>query len=361
VEGGVVIAASKPRPDPAAERLLVIDPAGGPLVDAHVRDLPSFLAPGDLLVVNDAATLPASLRSADGAIELRLFGREDEGKRWHALLFGPGDFRTPTEARPTPREVHAGETLELGAGLSARVAAVDPEEPRLVDLEFDRSGGELYRALYAAGRPVQYAHVPEPLALWDTQNRFAARPWAFEQPSAGRPLSFGVLLSLRRGGVELGWITHAAGLSSTGSERLDRRLPGRERYSVGEEAVARVRAAKARGARVVAAGTTVVRALESAALLNGGSIARVEGETTLVIGPGFRPAVVDGVLSGMHARDTTHFALLSAFAPATRLEEARAHAEREGYLEHEFGDSCLVLPHLTSARAAWKNSSRSSQ
>jgi S-adenosylmethionine:tRNA ribosyltransferase-isomerase len=336
-----VIAASKPRGDPTAERLLVVDPDGGAFVDAHVGDLPSFLEAGDLLVVNDAATLPASLRAADGTLEVRLFGRD--GARWHALLFGPGDFRTPTEARPPPRRVHVGESLELGAGLAARVARVDPEEPRVVDVEFDRTDGELYRALYAGGRPVQYAHVPEPLALWDTQNRFAARPWAFEQPSAGRPLSFGVLVSLRRKGVELGWITHAAGLSSTGSERLDRRLPGPERYSVGERAVASVHAARARGARVIAVGTTVVRALESAALAHGGEMGPADGETNLVIGPGFRPSAVDGVLSGMHARGTTHFALLSAFAPAAVLEAAHDHAEREGYLEHEFGDSCLIL------------------
>jgi S-adenosylmethionine:tRNA ribosyltransferase-isomerase len=94
---------------------------------------------------------------------------------------------------------------------------------------------------------------------------------------------------------------------------------------------------------VIAVGTTVTRALESVALTHGRLVAG-EGEATLVIGPGFRPAVVDGLFTGIHTRGTSHFALLEAFAPPALLDGAIAHAETAGYLEHEFGDSCLVLP-----------------
>src|SRR5204862_591384 len=125
---------------------------------------------------------------------------------------------------------------------------------------------------------------------------------------------------------------------------LDKRLPMAERYAVTDAAVNAIRRTKEQGGRVLAVGTTVVRALESAALEHGGRLAAAEGTTTLVIGPGFRPAVVDGILSGMHTRGTSHYSLLRAFASEALLDAALDHAEREGYLEHEFGDSCLILP-----------------
>ena len=108
-----------------------------------------------------------------------------------------------------------------------------------------------------------------------------------------------------------------------------------------EHAVQAIDCARARGGRVVAVGTTVTRALEAVALTHGRLVAG-EGEATLVLGPGFRPRIVDGLVTGMHARGTSHFALLRAFAPDALLERAALHAERAGYLEHEFGDSCLL-------------------
>jgi S-adenosylmethionine:tRNA ribosyltransferase-isomerase len=343
MEGGVVIAAARPRPEPLDERLLAIDPRTGGIRDARIRDLPSFVSKGDVVIVNDAATLPASLRAADGRFELRLLGRGESDARYDAILFGDGDFRTPTEGRPTPPKIAEGDRIALSGGLGALVTRVDSEEPRLVEVEFDRSGADFYRALYAGGRPIQYAHVPEPLDLWTVQNRFSSRPWAFESPSAGRPLTWSTLRDLKRAGVDVASITHAAGISSTGSDALDRRFPMRERYAVGPATVVSVERAKASGGRVVAVGTTVVRALESAALEHGGALEPTEGTTNLVIGPGFRPSVVDGILSGMHRRGTSHYSLLRAFAPESLLDDALAHAEAVGYLEHEFGDSCLIL------------------
>jgi S-adenosylmethionine:tRNA ribosyltransferase-isomerase len=351
MEKGVMIAASSPRAVTLDERLLVVDPHAGTFRDSHIRDFPSFFSKGDLLVVNDAATLPASLRAADGRFELRLLGRKQRSAvadsweatpRFDSILFGEGDFRTPTERRPAPPKFAVGDALELSGGLRATLTRVDDEEPRLVEIEFDRTGADFYKALYAAGRPIQYAHVPGPLALFSVQNRYAARPWAFES-SAGRPLTWATLIELKRRGIDIAQITHAAGISSTGSETLDKRLPLREHYAVDAAAVNAVVRAKSNGGRVVAVGTTVVRALESAAREGGGVLAPVEGDTGLVIGPGFRPAIVDGILSGMHARGTSHYSLLRAFASESLLDEALSHAEAQGYLEHEFGDSCLIL------------------
>jgi S-adenosylmethionine:tRNA ribosyltransferase-isomerase len=223
------------------------------------------------------------------------------------------------------------------------VAAVSPISPRLVDLRFDRTGAALWSRLYRAGRPVQYAHVAAELALWHVQTRYAARPCAAELPSAGRPLAWELLLELRRRGVAFARVTHAAGLSSTGDAALDEALPLPERFEIPPETELAVARARASGARVVAVGTSVVRALEGAAAQSGGVLRAGAGRTGLRIGPGFRPAVADGLLTGMHEPTASHFALLQAFAPGALIERAYDHAARAGYLGHEFGDSNLIL------------------
>ncbi len=323
-----------------AERLLHVDPKARSFADHRFADLPALLRPGDLLVLNDAATLPASLRMKNHDAELRLLARERDGT-FRAIAFGAGDFRTTTEARPAPPRFGAGSELVFD-GLRAHVVEVDAEEPRLVRVRFESEGREFFEALYRAGRVVQYAYVERPLELWDVQNRYASRPWAFELPSAGRPLTFGLLGELRARGVELAVVTHAAGLSSTGSSSLDRRLPVPEQSDIPFDTVRAVEAAKARGGRVVAVGTTVVRALEGRAL-EAQRLSAGRNETSLVIGRGFRPRVVDGLVTGLHDPATSHFALLEAFAERSLLVSALEHASRTGYLEHEFGDSCLVL------------------
>ena len=218
------------RPDALEERLLRVDVSTGALEDLKVRDLPEQLREGDLLVLNDAATLPASLagRREDGAgLELRLLEAPTDG-RARAVLFGEGDWTQPTENRPPPAPVRIGERFELGEGLSGIVEAVG-DHPRLVEVRFTPRGDALWRALYARGRAVQYSYLERPLELWAVQSAFAARPWSVEMPSAGRPLRWELLLALRRRGVRVASITHAAGLSSTGDDALDRLLPLSER------------------------------------------------------------------------------------------------------------------------------------
>jgi S-adenosylmethionine:tRNA ribosyltransferase-isomerase len=330
--------------DAGAERLLVIDALSSTLSDARLTDLPSLLAPGDLLVVNDAATLPASLfaeTSKAEPLDLRLARALPSGA-WQVVLFGAGDWRTPTEARAAPPLVRAGDRLSFAGEWFAEVSAVDDAEPRLVTLEFDRRDADLWQALYAAGRPVQYAYLGRPLALWDVQSRFASRPWAVEPASAGRPLTWDTLGALRRRGVALASVTHAAGLSSTGSANLDARLPLPERFEIPERTAAAVAATRARGGRVVAAGTTVVRALEAQAARGDGALEAGAGEATLRLGPDSRLRVADAILTGLHEPGSSHFELLEAFAPREVLLRALTHARAAGYLAHEFGDAMLV-------------------
>jgi S-adenosylmethionine:tRNA ribosyltransferase-isomerase len=208
---------------------------------------------------------------------------------------------------------------------------------------FDAQGAALWSALYRAGRPVQYSYTAGPLALWHVQTVYGARPWAVEAPSAGLPLTWNLLLALRRRGVRLASLTHAAGLSSTGDAALDAALPRPERSDIPAATVEAVEATRAAGGRVVAVGTTVVRALEGRAVQHGGRLVPGEGTTDLLLGPGFVPRVVHGLLTGVHEPGSSHHALLQSFAPLPLLKEAAGHAEARGYLGHEFGDSCLLL------------------
>jgi S-adenosylmethionine:tRNA ribosyltransferase-isomerase len=335
-------AATRPREEPGTERLLYVDPLHSRFAHHHVGDLPGLLRAGDLLVVNDAATLPASLLVREPALELRLVRRGRTDAEWTAVTFGAGDFGTPTEQRGAPRKVRVGERLDFGAGLAATVTAVEPELARLVEIRFHLRGAALLAALYRAGRPVQYAYLEREFGLWHFQNRFAGRPWALEIPSAGHCLTWDLLLRLRARGVGIAHVTHAAGVSSTGSVDVDRRLPFPERYDIAAPSLQAIERAQAEGGRIVAVGTTVVRALESCHAEHG-RLRSGEGEARLVLGPGFRPRVADGVLSGMHEPTTSHFALLQAFADRPLLDRALEAAECTEYLQHEFGDTMLIL------------------
>lgn len=336
--------ATWPRGDSLAERLLVIDPSSGSLDDARVADLPRYLRAGDLLVVNDAATLPASLRARGPRgepVELRLAHRHDDGA-WDAVLFGDGDWRTRTEHRPAPPVLSPGDRLTLSDDLAATLASRSDRSPRLVTLRFSQDGDALWQRIYALGHPVQYAHLRGELALWDVQTPFASRPWSMEMPSAGRPLSWSLVAALREAGVVVAALTHAAGLSATGDDALDAELPWPERSDIPASTVAAIARCHAAGGRVVAAGTSVVRALEGRAAA-GGPLTPGVAVTDLVLGPRSTRRVVDGVFTGMHEPGTSHFALLTAFASTDLLHASLRFAAARSYLQHEFGDSALVL------------------
>ena len=356
-------------------------------LDAHARDLPRLLQRGDLLVLNDAATLPAALHGRGPGqpgepIELRLLGRGPlvhvdclrggstdvstgaeaaEEERWSAVLFGAGDWRTPTEHRAAPPRVQPGDRLSFGDAaaasaigshaspqLVAEVTAVAAASPRLLEVRFLPQGRTFLSMLYALGRPVQYSYLACDLALWSVQTVYAARPWAVEMPSAGRPLSWDLLLALRERGVELAWLTHAAGLSSSGDPVLDSQLPLPERYEIPPETIAAIERTRRSGGRVIAVGTTVVRALEGAertaraAGLPLGSLRPGAGITSLRLHEGTQRAVVDALLTGLHGPGESHFDLLSTFAPQQCLRDAWQHASDAGYACHEFGDLCLI-------------------
>lgn len=339
-------AATLPIQRPRDARLLVVG-AGGRIDHAPRSRLADHLRAGDLLVANDAATLPASLagvhlRSGE-PIELRLAGRRslavDAVREFSAIAFGAGDHRMRTEERPAPPPLRPGDALRLGP-LDARVLAT-LGHPRLIELAFAGSPDEIWAGIARHGKPIQYAHLPTPLALWDVWTRVAALPVAFEPPSAGFVLDWQLLDALRARGVGFATLTHAAGISSTGDPALDARLPFDEPYHLPASTLRAIARTKARGGRVVALGTTVVRALEHAASLEGGPCPGF-GLATQRIGATTRLALVDALISGTHEPGTSHYEMLRAFASDALLERATAELEREGYRTHEFGDSVLI-------------------
>src|SRR5262249_1754756 len=187
----------------------------------------------------------------------------DDVRQFSAVVFGAGDYLTRTEDRPPPPRLQPGDRLVLGP-LSATVEGL-LGHPRLVSLRFDGTPDAIWTGLARHGRPIQYAHVPVPLALWDVWTSVAGPPVAFESPSAGFALDWRALAAMRARGIAFATLTHAAGISSTGDDQLDRLLPFDEPYRIPRAAAVAIRRVRTRGGRVIAIGTTVVRALEHAA------------------------------------------------------------------------------------------------
>jgi S-adenosylmethionine:tRNA ribosyltransferase-isomerase len=340
-----MIPATEPRIERDRARMLVVDVQNTNYSDATITDLPDVLQPRDLIVLNDASTLPASLfaTSPSGAlIEIRLL-QQTAGSEWKAVLFGPGNWRTPTELRDPPERLARGSILSIAPDFSAEIIGVARDSERLVTLRFSRFGVDMWTCIYAYGRPIQYSYLKADLALWSVQTVYASRPWAMEMPSAGQPLTWRVLLELKRRGIKIAWLTHAAGVSAIGDEYLDGQLPFPERCEIPQSTIDAIHAAHADAKRVIAVGTTVVRALEGCAAQNGGQLVAGVGETDLVIRPPFRPKIVDGILTGVHDPAQSHFQLLHAFANEDLLQRAWRHAAENGYQSHEFGDACLYI------------------
>jgi len=251
-----MIPESRPLQRPPEARLLVID-AAGRMRQVPRADFVTMLRRGDLAIANDAATLPASLHgnhvTTGAAIELRLAGWPsailDDPRRFHAIVFGAGDYRQRTEDRSPPPLLQPGDRLALGP-LSARIEAL-LGHPRLVAVDFEGTRDSIWAGLARHGRPIQYAHVPTPLALWDVWTPIAGPPVAFEPPSAGFALDWRSLGAMRARGVVFATLTHAAGISSTGDPALDNLVPFDEPYSIPAATASAIRAARAHGGRII--------------------------------------------------------------------------------------------------------------
>jgi len=305
---------------------------------ARFRDLPRFLAPGTLLVVNTSATLPASLPARHPGLGPLLANVSTH--------YGDGLYLVEprrSAAEPGPLPLEPGDTLDIG-GVAVRLVAPHPGLPRLW---FVRAESDLQRAMDRAGAPIRYGYLEAPYPpLADYQTLFARQPGSAEMPSAGRPFTARVVDALRAKGIGLAEVTLHTGVSSheVEADAVEEQPLYAEPFAVPQRTADAVNAARREGRPVIAVGTTVVRALESA--WDDGEIERVRpaaGFTRLMVHPGHPVRTVDGLITGLHDPLASHLALLYAVAPQDLVREGYAEAVREGYLWHEFGDSHLLL------------------
>jgi S-adenosylmethionine:tRNA ribosyltransferase-isomerase len=321
-------------------RMLVAQGSDGRLVHARARDLADFLEPGDLVVINTSATLPAALPATRG-----------DGTRLQLRLSTPlpgatadpdgCDVRWVVELRKGDdpfRDARAGETLALPAGAAAALEAPYLSGPRLWAARL-RLPEPLMAYLARHGAPIRYRYVPEQHPLSDYQTAYAIEPGSAEMPSAGRPLTPAVLTALVAKGVSVAPLILHTGVSSP--ERGERPYP--ERYRVPPSTARLVEATRRWGGRVIAVGTTVVRALETVARPDG-TVESDEGWTALVVTPDRGVRAVDGLITGWHEPEASHLDILHAVAGRRLIDRSYAAALEAGYLWHEFGDLHLILP-----------------
>lgn len=307
-------------------RLLVSHLSSDRIVHARFSDLPELLRPADLLVVNVSATLPAALtaRRSDGSeIAMHLSTRLPAG------LFVV-EFRKAS--------VSAGEEFALPGGGSAVALVQYPQSTRLWVARLDLPE-PLLAYLKRWGRPIAYSYVRDSWPIEMYQTVYASVPGSAEMPSAGRPFTPQILDRLTLNGVSLASVVLHSGVASPEHDEP----PYEEYFEVPHETVAAVERARKGGGRVIAVGTTVVRALESSVDAAGRPIAS-RGWTDLVITPRRGIKVIDGLLTGFHEPKATHLALLEAIVGRPHLEQAYQVALEAGYLWHEFGDLHLILP-----------------
>ena len=327
------------RPAPRGEsRLLVLD-TEGEARHRTIRDLPSLLRPGDLLVVNDTRVLPARLfarrRPGGGEVEILLAERRGE-REWDALL------RPGRRARP-------GTTFELAPGLDAVVVARG-EDGRF-HLRFSTPVEPWLDTLGHVPLPPYVKRPDEPADRERYQTVWAREPGAIAAPTAGLHFDAALLAALDARGIERAAVTLHVGLGTfkpvTATLVHEHRMDA-ERYAIPDSTAHALDAARREGRRVVAVGTTVVRALESAASLHDGHVPPAAASTRLFIHPGFRFQVVDALLTNFHLPQSTLLMLVSAFAGRDRVLATYREAIESGYRFYSYGDAMLAERHEDS-------------
>ena len=315
-------------------RLMTVRPGG--VAHGRFADLPELLEPGDLVVVNTSATLPGRLdaRRADGrTVPLHVSTTLDDGS-WVVEVRRPDNRGPDLGAEP-------GTELALPGGVRLRLLDAHPHPGTPSRLWRARTDPAVALTAYLPrhGRPITYGYVAGGFPLEAYQNVYATDPGSAEMASAGRPFTAGLLTRLLSRGVPVVPVVLHTGVSSPELHEP----PYPERFSVPEVTARLVRSTRAAGHRVVAVGTTVTRALETATG-DDGATHPAAGWTDLVLGPDRPARVVTGLVTGLHAPEASHLRLLEAVAGPALVARAYEAAVAEHYLWHEFGDSMLFLP-----------------
>ncbi len=326
--------AQTPLPERAGGRLLWLPPAPAAFADRQVRELPELLRAGDLMVFNDTRVIPA-----------RLYGQKASGGRVEVFIerLLPGNEARVQLGASKPARV--GARILFDAGGEAEVLGRD--DGGFYHLRFE-VGDALESWLQRAGRlplPPYIEREPDAADAERYQTVFAREPGAVAAPTAGLHFDDALLAAMRARGVNFGHITLHVGAGTFQPLRVDDLHEHRmhaEWLNVGAELVAEVRRTRERGGRVVAVGTTVLRALESAT--RDGVLHPFAGETRLFIFPGYRISSVDALLTNFHLPESTLLMLVSAFAGRERVLAAYRHAVAARYRFFSYGDAMLVFP-----------------
>lgn len=312
-------------------KLMVLDRKTGNVGHDQFFCLADYLNPGDLIVLNNSRTVPAILQAKlireakliNQNVEIRLARRHDE-EIWDVLIVAD--------------EVCLGDILQFSTDLSAQVIDQKKGSP-LKTIFFSKKGTELYNPIYALGEPIRYEYIQHEWELDYYQTVFASRPGSVEMPSAGRAFSWEMLFNLQRKGIQLDFIQLHTGLSYLLDDDLESSPEDNyEEYQLSENTMEKINKTKASGGRVIAVGTTVVRALESA-----GVTGELSGVTNLYINENFPLKLVDGIITGFHEPKASHLDMLTAFVPQEILWNAYDTAIKNRYLWHEFGDMNLII------------------
>ena len=315
-------------------RLMAVSGAG--IAHRRFRELPELLEPGDLVVINTSATLPARVEAqrADGAVvPVHVSTQLDDGD-WVVELRRPDNSGPDLGAEP-------GAVLDLPDGLRLALVEGHPDPARPSRLWRARPSEPTAVTVWLPrhGRPVGYGYLAGDFPLAARQNVWATEPGSAEMASAGRPFSAEVVVRLVARGIAVAPLVLHTGVSSPELHEP----PYPERYAVPPSTARLVETTRAAGGRVVAVGTTVTRALETAADRDG-AVRAAGGWTDLVLGPDRPARVVTGLVTGLHAPEASHLELLEAVAGPALVARAYEAAVAERYLWHEFGDSMVFLP-----------------
>ena len=312
-------------------KMMVLDRTTGQTNHTQFYHLDSYLKKGDLLVLNASRTVPAVLKSQkeiDGTeVEIRLAHRKNESI-WEAL--------------PVSGTVKKGDVIRFSPTLTATIIEQSDETP-FVLLAFNLCCSSLFNQIYRLGEPVRYEYIQEPWNLDYYQTVFATIPGSVEMPSAGRAFSWELLFRLQKKGVKIAYITLHTGLSYLLDDKWHKGPDTNfENYEVPKETAEMILETKRSGGKVIAVGTTVVRALETVAREKG-ILQAASGWTNLYITENTKLQVCDGLITGMHEPEASHLQLLSAFVDREKLYDAYTDAIQQRYLWHEFGDMNLIL------------------
>ncbi|MGB0135053.1 tRNA preQ1(34) S-adenosylmethionine ribosyltransferase-isomerase QueA [Dokdonella sp.] len=331
--------AQQPLVERSASRLLLLDAANETMSDRQLRELPELLRAGDLLVFNDTRVLPA-----------RLFGRKESGGAVEILIERVTGTHEATAQLGVSKKPKEGAAILLADGSQARVLGRDGEFFRL---RFE-SPEPLEKLLLKLGRmplPPYIERAPDDLDSERYQTVFAREPGAVAAPTAGLHFDEALLDRLAARGIESAHITLHVGAGTfqpMRAEKLDDHTMHREWLNVGAELVDKVHRTRARGGRVIAVGTTVVRALESAS--RDGVLEPFAGETQIFIFPGYRFTSIDGLLTNFHLPESTLLMLVSALAGRDFILDAYRHAVEQRYRFFSYGDAMLIWPGEAGSR-----------